>query len=113
MAVNWEQRLKDYIKKLEALKPEDRLQTVAALNECWSAVNGSQIGWARWITNVRLMSLLPEDLLKHLLDVFRKCAIAFLKFDIAATNAANPFIKVDEKERVEKGRSRDQSRIIS
>jgi len=113
MAINWDKQVKESIKRLEALKPEDRLQTVASIRECWLAVNSSQLGWAQWLANVKVLNLLPEDLLNHFLDVFRKCAVAFLKFDIAATNAVNPFLQAERKRKVGKEKSREKSSMIS
>jgi len=85
MSEKWMNTIREGIKHLKGLKPKDRLAFVNALGLCWFSVHGSQLGWAKWLRDVSLLSKLDEEFLGELFERYRSHAIAFLEFDLYAT----------------------------
>jgi len=77
--------VENIIRRLEKLKPSDRLEAISNINECLEAMQGMINGFAFWIKTPEFMSLFNE---KETIDLFtsiRKATIETLK--IGTTHA--------------------------
>jgi hypothetical protein len=81
----WIRRVKEHIREIDNLDPEDRLELVSAISRCNYTIAGSVNGWAKWISDPSIMSKFTEENLRTILDEFKKVALPLLKNDIKWT----------------------------
>ena len=74
--------IEDIIKRLEKLKPSDRLEAISNINECLEAMQGMINGFAFWIKTPEFMSLFNPKETFDLFTSIRKVTIEALKIGV-------------------------------
>ncbi len=81
----WIDKVRESIKEIESLSPEDRLGCVDGINKCNKAILASYMGWNTWLSNPTIMCHFTEDELKEILSEFKEITTKVLKNDIKWT----------------------------
>jgi len=78
----WIIHLKVELDRMKKLKPNDRLELVAAIERCMRILNASSSGWLNWSNQPSLMNLYKEDDLREMYGLFRDLASGILMLNI-------------------------------
>jgi len=95
------------IKALQDLKPEDREDLSAGLEQCIEHINASTLGWAKWLSRHQTMKNFTTEELTENFERMRKIALDFLQIDVDATKT---FMKKIAKDKEQKPKKDDRSK---
>ena len=74
--------VENIIKRLEKLKPSDRLEAISNINECLESIQGMINCFIFWIKTPEFMSLFNEKETFELFNSIRKVTIKTLKIGV-------------------------------
>lgn len=104
--MKWTDVCNDFLKKIKAMKPKDRLEYVSCISELLFSIAKVVQGWNQWYGmefnkpfSRKPLSEIPEEQFKQIFEFFKTTATNMLEFDIQVTEIAE---KKDEEERKKK-----------
>lgn len=93
--VKWTDVCKDFLKKIKAMKPKDRLGYVSCLSDLLFVIAKTVQGWNQWYGMEfnkpfarNPLSEMPEEQFKQIFEFFKTVATEMLEFDIQVTTIA-------------------------
>ena len=93
--IKWTDVCKDFIKKINAMQPKDRLDYVSCVADLLFSIGKTIQGWNQWYAIEfnkpfarNPLSEIPEDQFEQVFKFFKAVAINMLKFDIQITEVA-------------------------
>jgi len=99
--MKWTDVCKDFIKKIKAMEPKDRLEYVSCLSDLLYVIAKTVQGWNQWYGmefnkpfSRNPLSEIPKERFKQIFEFFKTVATEMLEFDIQVTEIAE---KKDEE----------------
>lgn len=93
--VKWTDVCKDFLKKIKAMKPKDRLEYVSCVSDLLFTIAKTVQGWNQWYGiefnkpfSRNPLSEIPEEQFEQIFEFFKTIAINMLEFDIQVTEIA-------------------------
>jgi len=107
--MKWTDLCKDFLKKIKAMEPKDRLGYVSCLSDLLFVIAKTVQGWNQWYGmefnkpfSRNPLSEIPEEQFKQIFEFFKTVATNMLEFDIQITEVAEKKGEEEEKKKVKK-----------
>jgi len=107
--LKWTDICKDIIKKIEAMKPNDRLEYASCVADLLFTIARTVKGWNQWYAmefnkpfERNPLSEIPEEQFKQIFEFFKTVALNMLKFDITVTAVAEKKAEEEAKKQEKK-----------
>jgi len=93
MGDDWSRVKEKQVERVKGLQPHDRLSLVEAITEINQYIASSCQGWMQWVYNPMIVGQFNQEKLQDIFNTFRKFAVEFLEFDVAATRGLGEMLK--------------------